>query len=102
MSRTHAQQPALRRPQRAASGPRVIAEYVKKRHVLTLEEAVRKMTSWPATRMRLANRGLIKEGQWAFCPWGQIDGHVWIVVDGIDLATARAMRVVDQSGQPVI
>jgi N-acyl-D-aspartate/D-glutamate deacylase len=36
---------------------RVIAEYVKKRHVLTLEEAVRKMTSWPATRMRLANRG---------------------------------------------
>ena len=41
----------------------MIAEYVKKRHVLTLEEAVRKMTSWPATRMRLANRGMIKAGQ---------------------------------------
>src|SRR6476620_386279 len=25
----------------------------------------RKMTSWPATRMRLANRGMIKEGNWA-------------------------------------
>jgi N-acyl-D-amino-acid deacylase len=44
---------------------RVIAEYVKKRHVLTLEDAVRKMTSWPATRYRLANRGIIKEGNWA-------------------------------------
>jgi N-acyl-D-aspartate/D-glutamate deacylase len=33
--------------------------------VLTLPEAVRKMTSWPATRMRLANRGVIKEGNWA-------------------------------------
>ena len=44
---------------------RVIAEYVKQRHVLTLEEGVRKMTSWPATRYRLANRGTIKEGNWA-------------------------------------
>jgi hypothetical protein len=32
---------------------------------LTLEEAVRKMTSWPATRMRLPQRGLLKEGFWA-------------------------------------
>lgn len=44
---------------------RVVAEYVNKRHVLTLEDAVRKMTSWPATRYRLANRGLVKEGNWA-------------------------------------
>jgi N-acyl-D-amino-acid deacylase len=44
---------------------RFIARYVRERKVLTLEEAIRKMTSWPATRMRLANRGLIKEGQWA-------------------------------------
>src|SRR5262245_56649410 len=44
---------------------RVISEYVKERPVLTLEEAIRKMTSWPATRYRLANRGVIKEGNWA-------------------------------------
>lgn len=44
---------------------RVIAKYVKQRHVLSLEEAVRKMTSWPATRMRLANRGTIEPGNWA-------------------------------------
>ncbi|MCJ8156784.1 amidohydrolase family protein [Sphingomonas sp. LaA6.9] len=41
---------------------RVIAEYVKKRHVLTLEDAVRKMTGWPAQRMGLRDRGLIREG----------------------------------------
>ena len=58
-------QTGLPHPRSFGNATRVIAEYVKKRNVLTLEEAVRKMTSWPATRMRLANRGMIKEGQWA-------------------------------------
>ena len=58
-------QTGLPHPRSFGNATRVIAEYVKKRHVLTLEEAVRKMTSWPATRMRLADRGVIKEGLWA-------------------------------------
>jgi N-acyl-D-amino-acid deacylase len=41
---------------------RVLAEYVRKRHVISLEEAVRKMTSLPAQHFRFANRGLLKEG----------------------------------------
>ena len=45
--------------------PRVIAEYVRKKKVITLPEAIRKMTSWPATRLRLASRGTVKEGNWA-------------------------------------
>ncbi|MDQ2937706.1 MAG: amidohydrolase family protein, partial [Acidobacteriota bacterium] len=45
--------------------PRLISEYVREKKVLTLPDAIRKMTSWPATRMRLASRGLIKEGCWA-------------------------------------
>ncbi len=45
--------------------PRVIAEYVRKKKTITLPEAIRKMTSWPATRLRLASRGMIKEGNWA-------------------------------------
>jgi N-acyl-D-amino-acid deacylase len=45
--------------------PRVIAEYVRKKKILTLPEAIRKLTSWPATRMRIASRGTIKEGNWA-------------------------------------
>ena len=52
----------LPHPRAYANFPRVIAEYVKKRHVLTLEDAVRKMTSWPAARMRLYDRGVIREG----------------------------------------
>ncbi len=55
----------LPHPRAFGNAVRVIAHYVKKRHVLTLEDAVRKMTSWPATRYRLANRGVIKEGNWA-------------------------------------
>ena len=52
-------------PRANGNFPRLIARYVREQKVLTLEEAIRKMTSWPATRMRLASRGLIKEGCWA-------------------------------------
>jgi N-acyl-D-amino-acid deacylase len=52
----------LPHPRAYANFPRVIAEYVKRRQVLTLEDAIRKMTSWPATRMRLYDRGVIRAG----------------------------------------
>jgi N-acyl-D-amino-acid deacylase len=52
----------LPHPRSYGTFPRIIAEYVRKRHVLTLEDAVRKMTSWPAARMGLADRGVIREG----------------------------------------
>ncbi|AVA15720.1 MULTISPECIES: N-acyl-D-amino-acid deacylase family protein [Sphingopyxis] len=45
--------------------PRIIAEYVRRRKVLTLEQAIAKMTSVPAANLRLAGRGLIKPGNWA-------------------------------------
>ncbi|MEN4936902.1 D-aminoacylase [Stenotrophomonas sp. TWI1151] len=52
----------LPHPRAYGTFPRILAEYVKRRHVLTLEDAVRKMTSWPAQRMGLSDRGLIREG----------------------------------------
>jgi N-acyl-D-amino-acid deacylase len=52
----------LPHPRAYGNFPRVIAEYVKKRGVLTLEDAIRKMTSWPAARMHLSDRGAIREG----------------------------------------
>jgi N-acyl-D-aspartate/D-glutamate deacylase len=55
----------LPHPRSYGTFPRVIAKYVRERKVLTLEEAVRKMTGWPATRMRLDDRGFIREGLWA-------------------------------------
>lgn len=52
------------RPHPRAYGtfPRIIAEYVVARKALTLPDAIRKMTSWPATRLGLADRGLLREG----------------------------------------
>jgi len=43
---------------------RIFAQYVRK-GALTLEEAVRKMTSMPACKVGLLDRGLIREGMWA-------------------------------------
>lgn len=42
---------------------RVLGEYVRERRVLSLEEAVRKMTAFPAARFGLWDRGLIRPGQ---------------------------------------
>ncbi|HEX2036481.1 MAG TPA: D-aminoacylase [Chloroflexota bacterium] len=42
--------------------PRVLAHYVRERKLLSLEEAVRKMTGATAARLRLAHKGLIRWG----------------------------------------
>ena len=42
--------------------PHVLARYVREKQLLTLEEAVRKMTSFPARRFKLGKRGLIAPG----------------------------------------
>ncbi|WP_197716467.1 N-acyl-D-amino-acid deacylase family protein [Sphingobium sp. YG1] len=52
----------LPHPRAYGTFPRIIAEYVKRRPVLSLEDAVRKMTGWPAQRMGLTDRGLIRDG----------------------------------------
>jgi dihydroorotase/N-acyl-D-amino-acid deacylase len=41
---------------------RVLGRYVRERRVLRLEDAVRKMTSLPANRLGLADRGLLRPG----------------------------------------
>ncbi len=42
--------------------PHVLARYVREKKLLSLEEAVRKMTSFPARRFKLGKRGLIAPG----------------------------------------
>jgi N-acyl-D-aspartate/D-glutamate deacylase len=42
--------------------PRVLAHYVRERGALPLEEAIRKMTSLPADRLGLADRGRVAVG----------------------------------------
>lgn len=45
--------------------PRVLGKYVREEHLITFEEAIRKMTSLPAGKMGISGRGLIKEGFFA-------------------------------------
>ncbi len=45
--------------------PRVLGRYVRDKQVLTLEQAVNKMTGRPAGKLQLADRGLLHRGYWA-------------------------------------
>jgi N-acyl-D-amino-acid deacylase len=45
--------------------PRILGKYVRDEGVLLLEDAVRKMTSFPAQRLGLPDRGLLKPDMWA-------------------------------------
>lgn len=52
-------------PRAFGAMPRFLGHYVRDSHLLPLEQAVRKMTSLPAQRERLRDRGLLKEGYFA-------------------------------------
>jgi N-acyl-D-amino-acid deacylase len=45
--------------------PRVLGQYVRDEKLLSLEDAVRKMTSLAAERLRIPQRGTVREGCWA-------------------------------------
>src|SRR5579862_4277257 len=49
-------------PRAFGSMPRLLGHYVRDEHMLPLEQAIRKITSLPAQRERLKDRGLLKEG----------------------------------------
>jgi dihydroorotase/N-acyl-D-amino-acid deacylase len=52
-------------PREYGTYPRILGHYVRERGVLTLEEAVRKMSSAVATRLSIRDRGVLKEGMMA-------------------------------------
>jgi N-acyl-D-amino-acid deacylase len=49
-------------PRNFGTYPRILGHYVRDERLLTLEEAVRKMTYQPAARLRLKDRGQIRPG----------------------------------------
>ena len=49
-------------PRAWGSFPRLLGHYVRDEHLLTLEEAVRKVTSKAAARVHLADRGILRPG----------------------------------------
>lgn len=52
-------------PRQYGTFPRIIARYVREAKVLTLENAIRRMTSLPATKLHLGGRGVLTEGSFA-------------------------------------
>lgn len=52
-------------PRAYGTFPRILRKYVREEKRLTLEEAIRKFSSLPAQRMRLTDRGVLKQGMWA-------------------------------------
>ena len=57
--------PSKSHPRAWGSFPRILGHYVRDEHLLTLEEAIRKMTSQPAARVHLNDRGILRPGMMA-------------------------------------
>jgi N-acyl-D-amino-acid deacylase len=108
-------------PRSLGSFPRVLGHYVRERRVLPLEDAVRKMSAFPASRVRLTDRGMLREGFAADVvvfdpatvtdratfaePFRYADGIRAVIVNGIpalrdgeraERRTGRALRPVAQ------
>jgi N-acyl-D-amino-acid deacylase len=49
-------------PRGYGTNARVLSKYVRDEKVITLEEAIRRMTSLPAQKFQLQNRGILREG----------------------------------------
>jgi dihydroorotase/N-acyl-D-amino-acid deacylase len=94
-------------PRAYGTFPRILRKYVREEHTLTLEDAIRKFTALPAQRMRLGDRGVLKQGMWAdivvFDPDSVRDlatfekpnqlstGMRWVLVNGVPvIADAKA------------
>ncbi|MBT9144055.1 MAG: D-aminoacylase [Dehalococcoidia bacterium] len=85
-------------PRSYGTFPRILGKYVREENVLILEDAVRKMTSLPAQKLRLRDRGILKEGYKADIvvfdpgkvkdratytdPYQQPEGIIYVLVNG--------------------
>jgi len=52
-------------PRAYGTFPRILRKYVREEKQLTLPDAIRKFSALPAQRMRLTDRGVLKQGMWA-------------------------------------
>ncbi|MBI4906918.1 MAG: D-aminoacylase [Acidobacteria bacterium] len=86
-------------PRSYGTNARVLAEYVRNRKVLTLEDAIRRMTSLPARTFAFRDRGQVREGFAADLlifdpakvedkatfqqPHAYTEGFDWVLVNGV-------------------
>jgi len=55
----------LAHPRNYGTFPKILRKYVREERVLTLEDAIRKMTSAGATKLGIMDRGILRPGFWA-------------------------------------
>jgi len=97
----------LPHPRSYGTFTRILGRYVREEGTLSLPEAVRKMTSWPATRMRLSGRGLLREGFWADVVVFDMEtvsdpatyDEPLLLADGIDYVLVNGQVVIDRGGR---
>jgi N-acyl-D-amino-acid deacylase len=94
-------------PRNYGNFARILGRYVRERKTLSLEEAVRKMTSLPAARLKLWDRGLLRPGMKADVavfdparvadkatfaqPHQYAEGFSWVLVNGKPVLAKGAM-----------
>jgi N-acyl-D-amino-acid deacylase len=87
--------------------PRILGYYVREKRVLTLENAIYKMTGFPAQRLGFQDRGIVKPGYWAdvviFNPKTVIDRATFMdphqFSEGIHHVIVNGVSVVASNGQ---
>ena len=92
-------------PRAYGTFPRILRKYVREDKVLTLEDAIRKMSALPAQRLRLTDRGVLKAGMWAdvviFDPATVRDLATFDnpnqLSEGMDYVMVNGVPVIDQS-----
>ena len=90
-------------PRSYGTFPRILGKYVRDENVISLEEAIKKMTHLPASKLGLKNRGLIKKGYAAdiniFDPENIIDKATYTephqFPEGISFVIVNGMIVVN-------
>ena len=109
-------------PRGYGNNARLLARYVRELKLLRLEDAVRRMTSLPATTIRMKDRGMIREGAWADLvvfdpakvqdqagfndPHHYATGFAWVLVNGVAVVkndvhtSARPGKIVRRTETP--
>lgn len=90
-------------PRNYGSFPRFLGQYVRERKLLSLPNAIKKMTSMPAAKMKLKNRGSIEKGNYAdlviFAPSTIADLATYTEPEqypqGIDYVIVNGITVID-------
>ena len=94
-------------PRHYGTYPRILGRYVREKSILSLEEAIHKMTGLPARRLGFQDRGLIKVGNWVdlvvFDPKTVIDNATFMdphqFSSGIRNVIVNGVTVVSEEGQ---